>query len=308
MGEAVDAQESQTVSSEIKKQTVVGERIPQEKVSAIAVDFGSFYGLPSETIERAKQAEAYYVDEDEFTQAYKEQVREDLMWAIETAEQHTAETNSIEYSLLKRENQDLQRLKEHPEELEVLIAKIAGQIDSRTLGKSISKRDGKELIIIRKTVSPKNRKFILEHEMLHVLSSSGFEGGTGFVYYDPLLGYLNNSLNEGTTQAMLLHKRYPAATMHRITDFLRKNPDFLYADETNKVLNVLNTTNLPGGIPFSIMDLSKHYFSQRTSMLVDKSQELIQNLEQHALDRYKPLVRMDMETLALKDLPVMNNQ
>lgn len=289
-----DIVESTAPSLEANPYLIKGERINQNEVAAIAEDFGNFYGLGSEIIEKAKQAEAYIVNETEFAQTIREQIYDDVRWSM----QQIGEDSIFQRIIVEQDNAENKAIiNNHPGQFDLLAGQIAQEATRTVAGKMISKPDGREIILIKNTVSPKNRKPTLDHEMIHVLASSGFEGGTGFMYYYPGSGYLYTPLNEGATEVLRLHKSYPHVSPMKINYVLSEESGLAYLNETRLVLCILSHTYRKGGSPFTIKDLAGHYFSRRKNKLVDKTDALIQDIEQHEQEKYKKGVRTDIEML-----------
>lgn len=283
---------------EIKTDVIEGKKIPQEEVEAIAERLGKFYHLPQERIAKAKQAEAYIVNEDEFAHAIKEQLHDDLNWVMHVLETYQAHPDSLEYQLLNLDRKDLQEALEHPDKLEVIITRMAEEESHTNLGRKITRQDGRELVLLKNTISPEKRKAVLKHEILHVLSSSGFEGGTGFSSFDPVLGYKHTALNEGTTEILRLHEQFPHISMINLYLALGKveQSSLCYGEKASELLGVLVTSHLEGENPFRFEDLARHYFALRTNKMEDKTPDLIRDIQART-EKSKSSVQISIESM-----------
>lgn len=295
------SQDSGSIHPEVKSYIVHGERIPQVEVATVAEDFGNFYGLSPEIIERAKQAEAYYVNGTELAQAIQEQVHDDVEHSIRIADAYEVEPNSYKRVAVQLDKEDLQSMMADQEEFAQIAKQIAHEESQSTTGRVISKPDGRELVLLKNTIPSGNRRLILEHEMVHVLGSSGFGRGTGLAFYQPVLGYMNTPLNEGATEILRLHRQFPNVSISRLSRYLSESPDYPYSVEAQRLLEVLGAYDMRGGFTFTIKDLAKHYFSRRESILTDKSDALIKDIEQHTPKKYRKYVHLTIDKLGHKD-------
>ncbi|MCR4306200.1 MAG: hypothetical protein NUV73_03905 [Candidatus Daviesbacteria bacterium] len=290
-----------SVKPEVKPYIVQGERIPQAEVAAVAEDFGTFYGLSSEIIDRAKQAEAYYVTETEFAQAIQEQIRDDVKSSMDMADSYAVESGSFMHLSVQVDKESLQSIMANEDEFALTVKRIAQDESQNTTGRVISKPGDRELVLLKNTIASENRGPTLEHEMIHVLASSGFSRGTGFAFYQPILGYLNIPLNEGATEILRLHRRFPNANINGLARFFSETPNYPYSVEAQRLLEVLGAYDMRGGFSFTIKDLARHYFSRRESILTDKSGALIKDIEQHTPKRYRKYVHLTIDRLGHKD-------
>lgn len=289
---------SQTVDNP-NFEAIIGREIPQAQIKESVQRIGSFYGLPSDRVERADTAKAFIVGLEEYGMLRAKKIREDIELASNIQSSRTP-ANLAEENLLIKEGEWNDSLKNNPEKLQALVEQISGEADDDIVGECLQGKDGRVILVIKDKPGI-NRVDVINHEVVHALSLGAYGEGEGFQSFDPVLGrYDYTPLNEAATELMSLCEKYPGVSLERLYMALGKGPTRVaYQEEVMRLIAIMVSSSLDGGTPFTAQDLARHYFQPRKSIVDDKTRDFIADLNSHMAPSSERTVNALVESMEI---------